>query len=170
MKGFRVLVFLWPCLVVRCACLFGQTPSLPVDARQYEYFDFVPMPQFKGGDTAAIHFFSTHIPCPPRPGIFHRKDTVIVSFVAQKGGFISDVKVIRGKRSRQRQTVLNAVNAMPRFTAAESAGFHPRVLYCVAVAFDWHKRARQCADIFFFKAGAKNMYNDKEWISWVRIR
>ena len=167
MRDFRLPVFLFLFGVLGSTALSGQTPDSTAEQKQFEYFDFVPIPEFRGGDTAAVRFFSACLSDPPKPGFFHRKDTVIVSFVAQKGGIISDVRVVRGQRSPQKQAVLNAVNAMPRFTAAESAGAHPRVLYAVAVVFNRRKRTRT---VYFFKAGAKNMYYDKEWMSWVRIR
>lgn len=170
MKGFGLYIFPVFFLNVCSSALLSQTPDAPVEKRTFEYFNFVSIPQFKGGDSAAIRFFSEHIRCPRKVLFFHAKDTVIVSFIARKGGFIADVTVLRGQNSRQKQTVLNAVNAMPLFTAAESAGYHPRVLYCVAIAFDRRKRAPRCTNIFFFKAGAKSMYYDKEWMSWVRIR
>ena len=167
MRDFRLPVFLFLFGVLGSTALSGQTPDSTAEQKQFEYFDFVPIPEFRGGDTAAVRFFSTYLSDPPKSGFFHREDTVIVSFVAQKGGFISDVRVVRGQRSPQKQAVLNAVNAMPRFTAAESAGAHPRVLYAVAVVCNRRKRTRV---VYFFKAGAKNMYYDKEWMSWVRIR
>lgn len=171
---FRIGYFQWVLWLngfVFCPTLASQTPEKGgMPEKQYEHFDFTPIPKFKGGDTAAVRFLSENLHVPRNTGLFRRNDTVVVSFVAQKGGVISDIKVVRGKQRRLKQALVDAVGSMPLFTAAESAGSHPRVLYCAALVFKRRRSAPTPFTIYFFKAGAKNMYYDKEWMSWVRIR
>lgn len=171
---FRIGCFQWVLLLAAllpCPTLAGQTPGPGgMPEKQYEQFDFTPVPKFRGGDTAAVRFLTKQLNLPRNTGVFRQNDTVVVSFVAQKGGFISDIKAVRGKHRRLKQAVVDAVVSMPLFSAAESAGFHPRILYCVAVVFKRRRSATPAPTVYFFRAGAKSMYYDKEWMSWVRIR
>ena len=73
MKGFGLYIFPVFFLNVCSSALLSQTPDAPVEKRTFEYFDFVSIPQFKGGDSAAIRFFSEHIRCPRKVLFFSRK-------------------------------------------------------------------------------------------------
>lgn len=134
--------------------------------RQYEIFYAEMFPAFPGGAPAAKKYFSEQITYPFWARLFNFQDTITVSFIAMKGGSYADITVIRGKNRVLINSVLRAVNRMPKFTAAESAGLSPRALYHLTVSFRSRCYFTHSVDIRYTLFAVKSFYYDKAWTPW----
>lgn len=93
------------------------------------------MPSFPGGQSAMMSYLSKSIKYPlvaEENGIQGR---VIVSFVVEKDGSISSVKVTHGVDPSLDKEAVRVVKSMPRWTPGRIDGKPVRVKYTVPVAF-----------------------------------
>jgi len=93
------------------------------------------MPSYPGGQSALMSFLSKSIKYPlvaEENGIQGR---VMVAFVVEKDGSISNVKVTRSVDPSLDKEALRVVKSMPRWTPGRIDGKPVRVKYTVPVTF-----------------------------------
>lgn len=120
----------------------GQTfsyykPNGKKDKRPKERFDlYLTMPGFPGGQEALFRFLSDNVKYPVIAQENHIQGRVIVQFVVDKDGMISDVEVARsgGDPSLDKEAV-RVIKAMPRWIPGTQRGKPIRVKYTVPVNF-----------------------------------
>ena len=93
------------------------------------------MPTFPGGVTELMNYLSknTHYPAvTKRDGIQGR---VVVSFIVEPDGSISNVKLVRSVDANLDREALRVVSEMPNWTPGKQGGNKVRVRYSLPIAF-----------------------------------
>lgn len=99
-------------------------------------FDVVEqMPSFPGGPSALMEWLSNNVKYPVVAQENNVQGRVVVSFVVERDGSITDVKVVRGVDPSLDKEASRVVRAMPRWIPGKQNGSAVRVKYNVPVAF-----------------------------------
>ncbi len=99
-------------------------------------FDVVEeMPSFPGGQAALMSFLSSNIKYPVVAQENGVQGRVIVGFVVERDGSITDVKVMRSVDPSLDREAQRVVRAMPRWKPGKQNGSAVRVKYTVPVVF-----------------------------------
>lgn len=99
-------------------------------------FDVVEqMPSFPGGPSALMEWLSNNVKYPVVAQENGVQGRVVVSFVVERDGTITDVKVVRGVDPSLDKEASRVVRAMPRWIPGKQNGSAVRVKYNVPVAF-----------------------------------
>lgn len=99
-------------------------------------FDLVEqMPQFPGGDAALFEYLSTHIKYPTIAEENGVQGRVIVTFVVERDGSITDVKVVKSVDPSLDKEASRVVAGMPKWIPGKQNGSAVRVKYTVPVTF-----------------------------------
>lgn len=92
-------------------------------------------PEFEGGMEALYKFLAANIRYPEQAKKEKIQGRVIVSFVIEKDGSVSDAKVLRGIGGGCDEESLRVVNAMPKWKPGQVAGEPVRVHFNLPVNF-----------------------------------
>lgn len=93
------------------------------------------MPSFPGGDAALIQYLSNNIKYPVVAQENGVQGRVVVSFVVEKDGSITDVKVVRSVDPSLDKEAQRVVKSMPKWIPGKQNGSAVRVKYNVPVSF-----------------------------------
>ena len=111
-------------------------PPEPKPEVANKVFDVVEeMPSFPGGQGALMAFLSSNIKYPVVAQENGVQGRVIVGFVVEKDGSISDVKVMRSVDPSLDREAQRVVKAMPKWKPGKQNGSAVRVKYTVPVVF-----------------------------------
>ena len=103
---------------------------------QPDVFDKVDeAPQFPGGMAGMMQYLSSNIRYPEDAREAGTQGRVIVSFIIEKDGSISNAKVAKSTYSSLDEEALRVVSAMPNWTPGKQYGQPVRVKYSVPVSF-----------------------------------
>ena len=99
-------------------------------------FDVVEqMPSFPGGDAELMKYLSTHIKYPVVAEENGIQGRVIATFVVERDGSISDVKVIKSVDPSLDKEAIRVLKSMPKWIPGKQNGSAVRVKYTVPVTF-----------------------------------
>jgi|LAHS01.1.fsa_nt_gb protein TonB len=99
-------------------------------------FDVVEqMPSFPGGPSALMQYLSNNIKYPVVAQENGVQGRVVVSFVVERDGSITDVRVVRSVDPALDREATRVVGAMPKWIPGKQNGSAVRVKYNVPVAF-----------------------------------
>ena len=103
---------------------------------QPDVFDKVDeAPQFPGGMAGMMQYLSSNIRYPEDAREAGTQGRVIVSFIVEKDGSISNAKVAKPTYSSLDEEALRVVSAMPKWVPGKQNGEAVRVKYAVPVSF-----------------------------------
>jgi TonB family protein len=101
-----------------------------------DVFDEVDeMPQFPGGMAGMMQYLSNNLRYPQDAREAGTQGRVIVSFIIEKDGSISNAKVAKSTYSSLDDEALRVVSAMPKWIPGKQNGEAVRVKYSVPVSF-----------------------------------
>jgi len=113
-----------------------QAPTLPSTNNDNKVFDSVDeMPSFPGGYQGLMAYLATNIKYPVVAQENNVQGRVIIGFVVEKDGSISDVKVIRSVDPSLDREAQRVVKSMPKWKPGKLNGKAVRVKYTVPVVF-----------------------------------
>lgn len=121
------------------ACLLF--PLLPlmatgeVDEGEASFIDVEVMPEYPGGQKALFAYLSENIRYPQIAKENKIEGRVIVGFVVEKDGSISNVEVVRSVDPSLDKEALRVIKSMPRWKPGKIRGKPVRVKYRVPVNF-----------------------------------
>ncbi len=99
-------------------------------------FDVVEqMPEFPGGSAALMKYLSENVKYPVVAQENGVQGRVVVSFVVEKDGSITDVKVVRSVDPSLDREAARVVSSMPKWIAGQQNGTAVRVKFNVPVTF-----------------------------------
>lgn len=111
-------------------------PPAPKPEVATKVFDVVEeMPSFPGGNGALMSYLASNIKYPVVAQENGVKGRVIVSFVVERDGSISDVRVARSVDPSLDREAQRVVKSMPRWKPGKQNGSAVRVKYTVPVVF-----------------------------------
>ncbi|NCC09493.1 MAG: energy transducer TonB [Bacteroidia bacterium] len=93
------------------------------------------MPEFSGGYAALLKYLNTHIRYPVASQERGAQGRVIVQFVVDKDGSISDLTVVRGVDPDLDKEAIRVVQSMPKWQPGIQNGKKVRVKYTLPVMF-----------------------------------
>ena len=111
-------------------------PPAPKPEVATKVFDVVEeMPSFPGGNGALMSYLNSNVKYPVVAQENGVQGRVIISFVVERDGSISDVKVARSVDPSLDREAQRVVKSMPRWTPGKQNGQTVRVKYTVPVVF-----------------------------------
>ncbi len=93
------------------------------------------MPAFPGGDAALMKYLSENIKYPEAAEKAGEQGRVVVNFIVEKDGAISNVNVVRSVTSTLDAEAVRVIKAMPKWVPGKQDGQFVRVKYNVPVSF-----------------------------------
>ena len=111
-------------------------PEPPKHEEESKVFDVVEqMPSFPGGQGALLEYLNSHVKYPVVAQENGVQGRVVVSFVVERDGSITDVRVVRSVDPSLDREAARVVSSMPRWTPGKQNGSAVRVKYNVPVSF-----------------------------------
>lgn len=93
------------------------------------------MPNFPGGNVKLMEYIGSHLQYPKVAQDKGIQGRVIVSFVVNTDGSISDAEIVRSLDPSCDEEVLRLVNSMPRWIPGKTDGKNVRVQYTMPLMF-----------------------------------
>lgn len=128
-------LFLLLLLLVPIAMLNAQPISDSTDTESEVFVVVEVSPQYPGGLDALMVFLSTNIVYPKEAMDNGFQGTVYVSFIVEKDGSISTVKVLRGVHPLLDDEAVRVVNMMPNWSPGLQRGKPVRVQFNLPIRF-----------------------------------
>ncbi len=91
------------------------------------YFLSEVMPAFPGGDGALLQFLKEHIRYPLAARGNRTEGTVVVSFIVDRTGKLTNIKILRGIGNGCEEEALRVLGTMPKWTPGKVKGKEVRV-------------------------------------------
>lgn len=118
----------------------GTSPEVAVvgyeSAEAGQVFDVVDqMPEYPGGTAELMKFLSQNLKYPKEAEAAKEEGRVIVTFVVETDGRVSDARVVKGVSPLLDAEALRVVQAMPAWTSGRQNGEAVRVKYTIPVTF-----------------------------------
>ena len=104
------------------------------------------MPAFTGGDKARVKFMQENIKYPEEARKNGISGTVFISFVVEKDGKITNVKLLRGVNELLDNEALRVVKMMPAYEPGIQRGKPVRVQFNLPIYFNLDKGAKKVKD------------------------
>lgn len=95
-------------------------------------------PTFPGGEAAMYKFLCEQIQYPAAAVEDGASGKVIVQFVIEKDGSVSNVKVLRGKHPALDREAVRVVKLMPDWTPGRLGDKPVRCIYCLPINFSFN--------------------------------
>ena len=111
----------------------GLNDSTKWEGRIYE--DVEQMPSFPGGQGALMQYLARNIKYPVTAQENGVQGRVVVSFVVERDGSITDVQVVRSVDPSLDREAQRVVRSMPKWIPGKQNGQAVRVKFCVPVPF-----------------------------------
>jgi protein TonB len=113
-----------------------ETPPPPPPAEDNKVFDVVEqMPSYPGGQSALMQYLSSNIKYPVVAAENGVQGRVIVQFVVEKDGSVTDVKAVKKVDPSLDKEAERVVSSMPKWIPGKQNGSPVRVKYTVPVTF-----------------------------------
>ncbi len=113
-----------------------KAPEPPKHVEETKIFTVVEqMPLFPGGDAALMAYLRDNIHYPTVAAENGVQGRVVVGFVVERDGSITDVNVLRSVDPSLDREAMRVVKGMPRWTPGKQNGSAVRVKYQVPVTF-----------------------------------
>ena len=93
------------------------------------------MPEFPGGDAARFKYLRDNIQYPREARESGKQGTVYVTFVVERNGSISDIKILRGIGGGCDEEVIRLISWMPRWKPGRQRGKPVRVQFNMPIKF-----------------------------------
>lgn len=111
-------------------------PEPPKHVEENKVFEVVEqMPKYPGGDAALMQYLTSHTNYPTVAAENGVQGRVIVGFVVERDGSITDVKVLRSVDPSLDREATRVVKSMPKWTPGKQNGSTVRVKFQVPVTF-----------------------------------
>ena len=112
-----------------------QTPQEPVDQSNKVYDTVEQLPEFPGGLEALIDFLSSNVHYPENAVKNNIEGRVMVQFIVDKTGQVSDVKVARSVDEELDAEAVRVAKMLPRFEPGRQDGKPVSVWYTLPIVF-----------------------------------
>ena len=113
----------------------GNNNDITIDDDNTIYETVEQMPEFPGGISALGRFLSTHIRYPTEAEENGIQGRVILKFIVEKNGKISNIKVLKSIDPFLDREAIRVVNSMPNWKPGIENGKYVRVEYVLPVTF-----------------------------------
>ena len=116
--------------------LFSFMTSTAQTKKNNMVYDVVEvMPQYPGGQIAMLKYFMENIKYPEQAMKEGIQGRVTVSFIVEKDGRVSNVRLLRSVQSSLDKEAVRVVKSMPKWSPGKQKGKPVRVRFNVPVMF-----------------------------------
>jgi protein TonB len=123
-----------PLLLFISTTSFGQSSDAPkVQSKVFQVVE--QMPEFPGGEAAMMRFIQKNIVYPDVERENDIQGRVVVGFVVDMDGNLSDVTIKKGVSTGIDKEAIRVVKLMPKFTPGKQQGKPVRVQYVLPIMF-----------------------------------
>ena len=106
------------------------------DESDDEFFMVVEnMPEFPGGDLWLMKYIQKNVKYPPIAKEYNITGKVYVSFIVDKSGAVTNVKVVRGVDKNLDAEAVRVVKSLPKYKAGKQRGKPVRVMFTIPINF-----------------------------------
>ncbi len=134
MKRLIVMSLMATCCLT--TVLAQKTVVSQKDQKETPFNEVEDKPAFPGGMEAMIQFFSTNIQYPADAKKQKIDGRVLVNFVVEKDGSITDVKVMKPGFPSLDAEAVRVVKMMPKWKPGYQKGQAVRVLFALPISFN----------------------------------
>ena len=135
----KTIVVISTCLMVLASCgKMDEVSTTPVQQKKETkiFEDYEQMPSFPGGKEALVAYIKENVKYPEDCEEACVQGRVVVSFVVEKDGSISDTKVVKSVYPSLDKEALRIVKGMPKWLPGKFGGKSVRVRYSIPVPFE----------------------------------
>ncbi|MEC9209766.1 MAG: energy transducer TonB [Bacteroidota bacterium] len=101
-----------------------------------EFFMVVEnMPEFPGGDLGLMNYIKKNVKYPPIAKEYNITGKVYVSFIVDKSGSVTNVKIVRGVDKNLDAEAVRVVKSLPKYKAGTQRGRAVRVMFTIPINF-----------------------------------
>ena len=101
-----------------------------------EFFMVVEnMPEFPGGDLGLMKYIQKNVKYPPIAKEYNITGKVYVSFIVDKSGSVTDVKIVRGVDKSLDAEAVRVVKSLPKYKPGKQRGKAVRVMFTIPINF-----------------------------------
>jgi len=101
-----------------------------------EFFMVVEnMPEFPGGDLGLMKYIQKNVKYPPIAKEYNITGKVYVSFIVDKSGSVTNVKIVRGVDKNLDGEALRVVKSLPKYKPGKQRGKAVRVMFTIPINF-----------------------------------
>ena len=101
-----------------------------------EFFMVVEnMPEFPGGDLGLMKYIQNNVKYPPIAKEYNITGKVYVSFIVDKTGSVTNVKIVRGVDKNLDAEALRVVKSLPKYKPGKQRGKAVRVMFTIPINF-----------------------------------
>jgi protein TonB len=101
-----------------------------------EFFMVVEnMPVFPGGDLGLMKYIQRNVKYPPIAKEYNITGKVYVSFIVDKSGSVTNVKIVRGVGKNLDAEALRVVKSLPKYKPGKQRGKAVRVMFTIPINF-----------------------------------
>jgi protein TonB len=141
MKQFIVILTLLFNTSIIIAQENADTLSVDSDSTTFTIVEKIPI--FPGGESEMYKFLGEHMSYPEKARDKNVQGRVYVSFIVEKDGSISSIKVLRGIGSGCDKEAIRVVKSMPKWTPGYQKGKAVRVRYNLPILFKLTKTGKK---------------------------
>ena len=101
-----------------------------------EFFMVVEdMPAFPGGDLGLMKFIQRNVKYPPIAKEYNIEGKVYISFIVDKSGLVTNVKIVRGVDKNLDAEAVRVVKLLPKYKPGKQRGKPVRVMFTIPINF-----------------------------------
>jgi len=101
-----------------------------------EFFMVVEnMPQFPGGDLGLMKYIQKHVKYPAIAKEYNITGKVYISFIVDKSGKVTNVKIVRGVDKNLDAEAMRVVKSLPKYKPGKQRGKAVRVMFTIPINF-----------------------------------
>ena len=93
------------------------------------------MPEFPGGDAGLMKYIQNNVKYPPIAKEYNITGKVYVSFIVDKSGSVTDVKIVRGVDKSLDAEAVRVVKSLPKYKPGKQRGKAVRVMFTIPINF-----------------------------------
>jgi TonB family protein len=124
--GLCALIF----ILTGCA---AEKEPLIISPLSQDYMTEPTMPKYPGGTEKMFEFIADNLRWPDDDACIQGR--VVVSFIVEKDGSLTDVKVIKSVNPAFDKEAVRVVKSMPKWEPGMYRGKPARVKYCIPISF-----------------------------------
>jgi len=93
------------------------------------------MPEFPGGDLGLMKYIQKNVKYPPIAKEYNITGKVYVSFIVDRSGSVTNVKIVRGVDKNLDAEALRVVKSLPKYKPGKQRGKAVRVMFTIPINF-----------------------------------
>jgi protein TonB len=93
------------------------------------------MPEFPGGDLGLMKYIQKNVKYPPIAKEYNITGKVYISFVVDRSGSVTNVKVVRGVDKNLDAEAVRVIKSLPKYKPGKQRGKPVRVMFTVPINF-----------------------------------